>query len=288
MRSFVLHAPSTLDEALDLREQHGADSMLLAGGQSLLILLRQGLVAPEPLISIEAIDELDRVVGDPDEFRIGAMTTYATIAAHPELQAVVPLLSTAAGRVGSVHIRNRGTIGGSLAHADPAGDVPVALLALDADVVLASRSGGERQVPVKEFFAGGLFETVVADTEILTRVRVPRPTSQASYGYRRFSYREGEYPQCQAAVRLVWRDGLCRSARVAVGGAGPNPRRLSSLEEELVGTALHGDEIEHRVDVVLPELEPIADVRGSVDWKRQVVRHVLIAALQDAKAAADG
>lgn len=287
MRSLVLQTPSTLDEALNLRAEYGSDSMLLAGGQSLLILLRQGLVLPEPLISIDGVAELRYVRSDGAEIRMGATTTYASLASHPVVRAVVPMLGVAAGSVGSVHIRNRGTVGGSLGHADPAGDVPVALLALEADVVIASRSG-ERLVPVAELFTGGLFETVVEGTEMITEVRVEKPDVAMAYGYRRFSYREGEYPQCQAAVRLDWSEGRCARAWVAVGGAGACPQRLAALEESFAGTGLDPGQVDEALDAVLPSISPLADVRGSTDWKRQVVRHVIVGAVQDAKADAGG
>lgn len=281
MDAFELVAPGTLEEALGLRERHGGDSMLLAGGQSLLILLRQRLVAPDPLVSLGRIAELRDVAAGEDGLVIGAMVTYAEATRSVVLRERAPLLAEAAGRVGSIHIRNLGTVGGSLGHADPAADVPVALMTLDARVRLASASGA-REVPVADLYTGNLFETVVADTEILTQVSVPAAAAVATHGYRRFSYREGEYPQCQAAVRLEWSGGTCSGARVVVGGGGPCPRRLPALESWLVGRSETGSDLADAVHAATADLDPLADVRGGVDWKRQVVRHVVTGSVENA------
>jgi carbon-monoxide dehydrogenase medium subunit len=283
MSSFALVTPPTLARALVERDTHGPDSMVLAGGQSLLILLRQGLANPDPLISLEEVTELREIEQTADGLRIASMATYSSVCGSAAVHQVSPLLARAAGSVGSVHIRNRGTVGGSLCHADPAGDVPVALLALDAEVTLESASAGVRTVAVADFFTENLFETVLGDLEILTGVFLKGPTGQQSMGYRRFSYREGEYPQCLAACLVGWSGGRCTDVRLAVGGAGPSPRRLYEVEAALVGGSLTDTEIDDALDLVQPMLRPMADVRGSVGWKVRVLRHVLHQTLVDAR-----
>ena len=283
MSSFALVTPPTLDDALAVRDARGPDSMVLAGGQSLLILLRQGLASPDPLVSLGKIDALREIRRSGTALHIAGMATYASLCRHIDVHGVAPLLTRAAGSVGSVHIRNRGTIGGSLCHADPAGDVPVALLALDAEVKLERASAEPRLLPLTEFFTGNLFETELDDAEILTEIVLPPQDVRRSMGYRRFSFREGEYPQCLAACLITWSDGRCLDVRLAVGGAGPCPRRLVDVEAALTGGSLTDAEIEEALDLAQPDLQPIADVRGSAHWKRRVLRHVIRQALVDAR-----
>jgi aerobic carbon-monoxide dehydrogenase medium subunit len=237
---------------------------------------------PKVVISLDRVAELRGVELAPDGLLLGSMVTYTGVHTDENVARCSPLVTAAASRVGSVHIRNRGTVGGSLCHADPAGDVPVALLAHGATLVIASPSG-TRTEPIDGFFRG-LFETSIEADEILVGIGIPHSPPGVVHGYRRFSYREGEYPQCVAAVQIGRDiDGLCTSARVAVGGAGPCPRRLPELERELVGTELTEDDIRAAVRSVQPELRPIPDVRGDAPWKVQVLTHVLHRTLADTR-----
>ncbi len=291
MRSFDFLAPTSIDETLQRLDEHGPDATLLAGGQSLLILLRQGLVAPKVLIGLKRVRELAtvcRVPGDgggEDGLRLGGIVTYATATRDREVAAAAPVLAAAAGSVGSVHIRNLGTIGGSLCHADPAGDVPTVLLALDA-VVEAARPGGTRsRYPVDGFFRG-LFETRLGDDELLVSVDVPAQPPGATFGYRRFSFRHGEYPMAVAACRLEWDGDRCAGARVAVGGGGPHPARLEALERRLEGASATEAVEAAASDEPFASLRPVADVRGGEDWKLQVVSDLVRKTVADAAATA--
>jgi len=245
-----------------------------------MILLRQRIVVPEVVVSLDRVEELRRVEHAPDGLLLGSMVTYTRVHTDGNIARGSPLAAAAASRVGSVHIRNRGTVGGSLCHADPAGDVPVALLAHGATLVIAGPNS-TRTEPIDGFFRG-LFETSIEPDEILAGVCVPSTPPGIVHAYRRFSYREGEYPQCVAAVQIGRDiDGRCASARVAVGGAGPCPRRLPELERALVGTDLTDDDIRAAVRSVQPDLRPIPDVRGDVGWKVQVLTHLLHRTLAD-------
>ena len=279
--SFVFEAPSTLDEALQLKTMHGDQAVILAGGQSLLILIRQGLVSPEVVITLDRISDLATIEQRDGALALGAMARYAKVAADLDVARLCPPMSRAAGSVGSIHIRNRGTIGGALCHADPAGDVPVVALALAADLVLA-KHGSTRRVPVDDLFTG-LFETCLEDDEIAVQVIVPAQPEAVSFGYRRYSHREGEYPMCVTAVRLEWgQDGTCRDARVAVGGAGSRPVRLKELERSLVGTTAGPEILRVGLERIQDLVKPLEDVRGGVAWKRRVVTKVLRESIQDA------
>jgi aerobic carbon-monoxide dehydrogenase medium subunit len=292
MHAFEVRAPSDLGEAISIRNEYGPDSTVLAGGQSLMILLRQGLVAPRVLLSLKRVSELNDVRpatangGDTDFLRIGATVTYRTASTSSEILGWAPVLTRAAGSVGSVHIRNLGTVGGSVCHADPAGDVPTTLLVLDAEATVVS-SGGARRHMVADFFTG-MFETQLDDHEILADLLVPRQPASSTFGYRRFSYREGEYPLAVAACRLEWsQDGNCSDARIAVGGGDVHPKRLTSCEQLVVGTRVDEVVLAAMREVTRTELQPVADVRGSSDWKRLVGADLVVRAVADAASQGD-
>jgi CO/xanthine dehydrogenase FAD-binding subunit len=274
VRPFDFRAPTSVEETLRLLGEHGSEATLLAGGQSLMILLRQGLVVPELLIGLKRVDELRTVEPHGGGLRLGSMVTYRTAAADPRIADSLPPLGAAARSVGSVHIRNLGTIGGSLCHADPAGDVPTVLLALDATLHTASPGGAAASHAVDGFFRG-LFETSLDTGELLVAVDLPAQPPGASFGYRRFSFRHGEYPMAVAACRLGWEGGRCTDPRVAVGGGGPHPARLKALEHLLDGMTTHEALQAAGTDAPFESLRPIADVRGGEAWKRRVVINLI-------------
>ena len=280
MTRFDYVAPTSIEEVTGLLAGHGSDAKILAGGQSLVILLRQRLLAPTVVISLSRVEALTGIEGTDDGLEIGAMTTYSDVARNALVNHAVPVLARAAGSVGSRHIRNRGTVGGSLAHADPAGDVPVALLALDASINLAGE-GAVRNCASNEWFTG-LFEVAMSDDEVLTGVTIPNPPTTVSYGYNRFSYREGEYPMIVACAVLGWDEGVCSSARVAMGGVGAHPQRLPVVEGQLVGAAVDTGDIEAAAMIAGDLMDPPSDVRGSTDWKRKVALEYMKRALAEA------
>jgi carbon-monoxide dehydrogenase medium subunit len=281
VRPFRLERPGTVPEVLGLLARHGPSAMLLAGGQSLLILLRQRLAAPDVLVSLRRVSSLDALDAKDGALRLGAMTTYASVAAAPEIRTRWPLLARAANEVGSRHIRALGTVGGSVCHADPAGDVPVALMALDATVVLAGPEG-ERRLPADDV-ATGLFRTRLAGDEILEAILVPAQPAGATTGYARFSLRDGELPLAQAAVRLDWSDGVVAGARIAVGGGGDRPMRLPQVEAALSGArAADAGLARTMADRVRSLVRPFSDVRGPSDWKADVVAAITGRAIAEA------
>jgi aerobic carbon-monoxide dehydrogenase medium subunit len=281
VRPFDFQAPTSVEETLRLLGEHGPDATLLAGGQSLMILLRQGLVAPELLIGLKRVDEL-RAIGTHDGgLRLGSMVTYRTAAADPRIAERLPLIAAAAGSVGSVHIRNLGTIGGSLCHADPAGDLPTVLLALDATLHTARPGGATASHAIDGFFQG-LFETSLDSDELLVAIDLPAQPAGASFGYRRFSFRQGEYPMAVAACRLGFEEGRCTGARVAVGGGGLHPARLKALEDLLEGMTAREALDAPATDAPFESLQPIADIRGGEAWKRRVVANLIRETVADA------
>lgn len=280
MARFDYLAPTSIEEVTGLLAGHGSDAKILAGGQSLVVLLRQRLLAPSVVISLSRVESLTGIAGTDHGLEIGAMTTYSEVARNALVSRSAPVLARAAGAVGSRHIRNRGTVGGSLAHADPAGDVPVALLALDATINLAGE-GTVRTCAADDWFTG-LFEVAMSDDEVLTGVTIPKPPAAVSYGYNRFSYREGEYPMIVASAVLGWDEGACVSARVAMGGVGAHPQRLPAIEDRLVDSAVDTRDIDAAAVVAGEFIDPPSDVRGSTGWKRKVALEYMKRALAEA------
>ena len=215
------------------------------------------------------------------------MARYATVAASPVVRKRAPLLAHAAGVVGSIHIRNRGTVGGAVAHADPVGDVPTALLTLDA--VYHSRTRDRATAHAAADFSTGLFATRLQEDELLGSIEVPAQPTGSVFGYERFSVREGEYPMVVAACRLVIDDGNVVSARVAVGGADSHPKRLESLEAALGGrSAESGFAKGDLADVVGADLNPMADIRGGEEWRRKVALATIGRAVENAFSETNG
>ena len=268
MKAFSYAAPTTVDEALSLAADYRDRAKLLAGGQSLMVLLRQGLVLPDIVIGLKDVTDLAGISAQTDHLEIGAMTTYREVANSDVVQSDVPILSTAARSVGSDHIRNLGTIGGSLCHADPSGDVPVAMLALGASVSIAG-AASRRECHIDDWFTG-LFEVSIEPDELVTAIRVPTKGGNTTFGYRRFSYREGEYPMIVAAAVLSWEGETCSGARVSIGGAGPYPRRVPEVEAAVEGTGVGTADIERAAHALGSVVNPFEDIRGSAEWKREV------------------
>jgi aerobic carbon-monoxide dehydrogenase medium subunit len=223
--SFDYVAASSTAHALKLLAEHGDDAKLLAGGHSLLPMMKLRLAAPEMLIDIGQVEELAGITVEGDELVIGATTRHADLAASALVRAGAPLLAHAAGLVGDPQIRHRGTIGGSLAHGDPAADLPMALVALGGRVELRGPSG-TRSVDADDFFAG-YFETALADDELLTMVRVPRRPG-LPWGYQKFTRRANDWAIVGAAAA---------GGRIALANMGPVPVRALAAEEALAGGA---------------------------------------------------
>ena len=280
MRPFEYRAPERLDEVHSYLDEFGDDAKILAGGQSLMVLLRQGLVGPELLVSLKRVAELASLESPGGRSASGGHGSVPGCRRVRGASRSDPVLTRAAASVGSVHIRNVGTVGGSLCHADPAGDVPTALLVLDAELRVSS-SARESTHRVGEFFVG-LFETRLEPSEVLESISIPEQPTGATFGYRRFLYREGEYPLGVAACRLDWDGDVCSGARVAVGGGDVHPKRLPEVEQALIGTPVDGPARAAATEHLPSTLQPIPDVRGSAGWKAKVVGHLVAQAVEDA------
>ncbi len=273
VRPFDYHEPDTLEEALDLLQRHGDDAHLLAGGTAMVLLMAQGLAQPDHVIGLRGIEELRGIRRRPDGgLEIGATVTHAEAERSPTVAAHCPALRTAFGEVATIRIRNQATVGGNLAHADPAQDPPPMLLALGAEVVAASPRG-QRRIPLHELFVG-FFQTSLELDEIVTAVSLPPSEQRAGAAYLKFLPRtQDDYATISVAAWLLPDgDGGCERARIALGAAGAVPLRAWRAEELLAGRRLDGETVAEAAALVREEVDPIDDARGSAAYKREMAR----------------
>jgi carbon-monoxide dehydrogenase medium subunit len=233
---------------------------LLAGGHSLIPLLKLRLAAPSAIVDIGRIPELRGIARQGDGIRIGALTTHAELAASGDLRTAAAALAEAAATIGDPAVRNRGTIGGNIAHADPASDLPTVLVALDARMVVAGAKG-ERTIQAEQFFTG-IMTTALGEDEVLLAIHVPASTRGQGSAYEKFSHPASRYAVVGAAASIAVKDGTLTAARVAVGGLLPNARRVTSVEQALVGRAATEDAVAAAVTDVTAALRE--DVTGDI------------------------
>jgi carbon-monoxide dehydrogenase medium subunit len=233
--NFDYYRARSLADAHALMAAHPG-AKVLAGGHSLLPLLKLRLAAPLAVVDIGRVPELRGITRQGDQIDIGALTTHAELASSADLRAAAPALSEAAAMIGDPAVRNRGTIGGNVAHADPASDLPTVLVALNARVIVAGPNG-QRSVPAEEFFTG-IMMTALEDNEILTAVQVPVSVRGQGSAYEKFSHPASRYAVIGAAALVSMKDGKCAAARVAIGGLLPSARRVTAVEGALTGKAL--------------------------------------------------
>jgi aerobic carbon-monoxide dehydrogenase medium subunit len=276
---FAYHAPATLEEAVSLAAELGDEARPLAGGQSLLPLMNLRLAHPTALIDLNRAEGLDRIDANGD-LRLGCMVRHAAICRSAEVRAKAPMLAEAMQLVGHPAIRNRGTLGGSLAHADPAAEAPLAAVALDAELVLAS-AAGRRSVPAGEFFAGP-FMTAIGDGELLVETVFPA-TDERGWGFRQVARAHGDFALVSAAAALRVDDGRARDVRIVVGGASDRPLRMTEAEGRLEGGSLDSESIAAAADAVRETLNPRGDSHASADYRRDVAGVLTTRALEDAQ-----
>jgi aerobic carbon-monoxide dehydrogenase medium subunit len=268
--SFDYHAPTTLDEALSFLDSLGDQAKVIAGGQSLIPLMKLRFAAPEALVDLNRIDGLDRLVDGDDGLRIGALVRHKDCERSELLRGRYRLLGDAAPQISDPIVRNRGTVCGSLAHADPQGDWGAVMLAARATVVVRS-SSGERTIAIDELFQGP-FTTSLAPNEIITEVRVPDPGPRASGTYLKLERKVGDYATAAVAVQLSYSNSTVSHAGIALTGVGPNNIRATAAEQALAGAEPSEEQIKEAARLAAEAAEPHTDIRGTADYKRSVVR----------------
>jgi carbon-monoxide dehydrogenase medium subunit len=267
--TFDYVAPTTVEDALRAIAEAGEDVKIMGGGQSLLPVLRMRLNAPEVVVDLGRIDSLRGVRDDGDALVIGAMTTHAEMVTDDLVREHALLLSKTAAEVADVQVRHRGTFGGSCVHADPAGDMGAAALALDAEFVIAG-AGGTRTVPASDFFVD-LFETACEDDEILTEIRVPKHTGWGAH-YEKFVRTTQQWSIVAVAATVDAGGGRIHRAKVALTNMGSTPLRATAAEAALAGVAATEDGVRSAADQAAEGTDPPSDLNGDADYRRHLAR----------------
>jgi len=284
--AFDYVAPTSLEEALAALQEHGDEAKILAGGQSLLPVLRMRLNAPEWVIDLGRIDALRGIREEGDSIVIGAMTPHSVVGGDPLVAQHAALITAAVERLADAQVRHRGTFGGALAHADPAGDLGGPARALGAVFVIAG-PGGMRTVEADDFFVD-LFETAIGEDEILVEVRLPKHTGWSAH-YEKFVRVEHQWPICAVAATLQVSGGTVTGAGVGLTNMGSTPLRARGVEEALVGRPATAETIAAAAARATEGVHPPADLNGSVEYRLHLVQVLTRRALQaSADAAGSG
>lgn len=289
LRPFALAEPESVPEAVEILSRPEGDTRIIAGGTALVPTMRLGLVAPDRLVSLHRIPELSEIRVSKGGLEVGAMASLAALARHGALRTGWPLLAQAAGRVATPAIRSSATLGGNLCYAEAASDPAPALLCLDTQVRVAD-SVGERVVPIAEFFTG-FYETAIAPGEVLTGVRVPPVPPGARGGYVKFCPRSAEDKPLIGVAALLVLDDAKRAGeiRIALGGAAPTPMRARGAEATAREQELSDRVIRKAADAAAAEAEPLSDLMGSADYRKEMIRvwvRRLLTALREGRAIA--
>lgn len=268
--SFDYYAPTSLDEALAILERYGDEAKVLAGGQSLIPLMKLRFAAPRALVDINGIAGLDELREDGGFLELGPLVRHKTCERAELLRGRFGTLAAAAPQISDPIVRNRGTVAGSLAHADPQGDWGSAMLAMGAQVV-ALGPGGTRTIPIDEFLLGP-FTTALEPSEILRSVRVPDPGPRAGGTYLKLERKVGDFATVGVAVHVSLEDGTVARAGIALTGVGPTNLRATAAEDALSGHAPDDEAIREAARLTAGAAQARDDVRGSAEYKRNVVR----------------
>ncbi|MGQ0569159.1 MAG: FAD binding domain-containing protein [Armatimonadota bacterium] len=279
--AFLYAQPETVEETLALLREYGSEAKLLAGGQSLMPLVNMRLARPSVIIDLNRVRALDHITTADGEVRIGAMTRQRAAEKSPLVASRLPLATEALRLVGHVQIRNRGTIGGSLAHADPSAELPAVASALGATFVVTG-PGGERLLGPDEFFVGYL-TTAIEPTEVLTEIRFPAMAAHAGNAFVEVSRRHGDFALVgAAAVVHAAGDGRYRDVRLAFIGVGPTPVRIKEAEAALEGHRFQESLVDDVARLVADRLNPESDIQASAEYRKHVggvlARRALLAA----------
>jgi len=276
IKDFEYFAPKTLKEALTLIDKYQDEGKVIGGGQSLLVLMRQGLVAPKYLISIKGLSELSYIKDSKEGLKIGALTTHRAIEKSPVIKKKYPVLAEMETRLASIQTRNWGTIGGNLCHGDPAGDPAPVLTVLNATLTVAG-SKGKRNMPVEDFSLD-YFEVALKPGELLTEIQVPVPPPRTGTAYTKFNIIESDLATVSVAVSVTLGagDGVCQDIRIALGAAAPTPMRAKKAEAVLKGKKITDALLKEAGKAASAEAEPISDIQASDEYRRELVK-VLVA-----------
>jgi len=282
--SFEYHAPASIPDALGLLRQFGAEAKLLAGGHSLLPLMKMRFAAPAHLIDLGRIAELKGIREDKGAIVIGAMTTENELIWSKLLQEKCPLIVEGARQISDPQVRYRGTIGGDISHGDPGNDHPALMIALGASFVLRG-AGGERAVPADGFFHG-LYDTELKADEIMTSIRIPLPAPGTGYAYAKLKRKTGDFATAAAAVTLRMKGNAVQDVSIALTNVGPTPLRAKQAEASLKGKALDDAAINEAARLAMSICAPVADQRGDVAYKTAMAGEMVQRSIRTARSRA--
>ena len=277
---FEYHAPASIDEALAILARYNGEARLLAGGQSLVPMMNFRLARPNAVVDLNRIEGLAYVEEEGEVVRIGSMTRQRRLEFDPLVAAKLPLLREALRWVGHLPTRSRGTIGGSIAHADPSAEIPMVLQALEGEVV-ARGPQGERRIPARKLFHAAL-TTSLAPLEIITEVRFPAMPALAACAVEEFARRKGDFAIAAIAVVLLLDGERCTKARLATAGVGPTSVRLHDAEAVLEQKGLSEAAISEAADKAAAQVDPVADLNGSTEYRRHLTGVLTGRAIQKA------
>ncbi len=283
-RDFEYHAPKSIPDALGLLKQLGDEAKLLAGGHSLLPMMKMRFAQPAHLIDLGKIAELKGIREEAGTLRIGAMTTENELIWSKLLQDKCPLLIEGARLISDPQVRYKGTIGGDIAHGDPGNDHPALMLALGASFVLRS-AAGERVVPADGFFVGTYATQMNAD-EILTEIRIPVPPRGTGYCYAKLKRKVGDFATAAAAVTLAMNGETVRGVAIALTNAAPTPLKARAAEDALRGKALTEAAMAQAAELAMSICDPVPDQRGDAEYKRAMAGEMTQRALRMARSRA--
>ena len=284
--NFEYHMAQDVDEAVKLLGEYGADGKLLAGGHSLLPMMKLRFAEPAHLIDIHRISDLRGIREEGRNLVIGPMTTENELIASEVLQRRCPVLPEVARLIADPQVRTRGTIGGDALHGDPGNDHPAVLMALDAEFVVRSDKG-ERNEPANGFYMGP-YLTNLGDGELVTAIRIPLPADGHGYAYAKFKRKTGDYATAAACCLLELEGKTCKRARLTLTNVGPTPLRAEEAEELLIGKTIDAGLIEQAAQAAMSICEPAEDLRGSPEYKTHMAGEMTRRALHTALERAGG
>ena len=279
--SFDYHVPDSVNDAIGMLQKYGSEAKILSGGMSLIPLMKLRLAEPAHLIDINRISGLDYIKESDGFLKIGALAREVDLEKSELVRSKYPLLLDTTLVIADPLVRNRATIGGNLAHGDPANDHPATMLALEAEIVVVG-SQGERKIPVTSFFTD-LFTTALSSGEILTEIRIPIPPPGSGGAYFKLERKVGDFATAGVAAQLtVGKDDVCERIGIGLTNVGLTPVKARRAEEALRGKKIDGESIKRVAQLAAQESEPTADLRGSQEYKRDLVRVLAIRALDRA------
>jgi carbon-monoxide dehydrogenase medium subunit len=286
--AFDYQVASSVNEAVALLDQYSGEAKILAGGQSLIPLMRFRMAAPAVLIDINRIADLDYIQESDGVLHIGALTREVELDTSPLIRDRYPILLDTSSMVADPVVRNWATVGGNIAHADPANDHPATMLALGASVV-ATGPSGTRVIPIDQFFTDVSFETTLAPNEVLTELRIPAPTERSGGAYFKLERKVGDYAIAGVAAYVTLdAQGNVNTAGIGLTNVGPTPIKARDAEQSLIGKPLDETSIHAAADLAAAAAQPTSDTRGPAEYKRDMVRTLTVRALRKALARATG